>query len=95
MSGNEQPVNTSGWSTTTILRVGVATAEMNTLKGRVLLDLTFVANDADKARGRPRGSCQTQQTIDKIVMIRSKLLSSMFLRALLTRMSRFAQLAYK
>ena len=36
------------------LRIEVTTAEMNTLKERVLLDLTSVANDGDKARGRPR-----------------------------------------
>ena len=34
------------------LRIGVTTAEMNTLKERVLLDLTSVANDGGKARGR-------------------------------------------
>jgi hypothetical protein len=31
-----------------------STAEMNTLKEQVLLDLTSVANDVGKARGRPR-----------------------------------------
>jgi len=36
------------------LRIEVTTAEMNTLKERVLLDLTSVANGGDKAHGRPR-----------------------------------------
>ena len=49
------------------LRVGVATAEVNTLKGRVLLDLTSVANGGGKARGRPRGSHLEQQIDDAIV----------------------------
>ena len=36
------------------LRIEVTEAELNTLKERVLLDLTSVNNEGDKARGRPR-----------------------------------------
>jgi hypothetical protein len=36
------------------LRIEVTEAELNTVKERVLLDLTSVNNEGDKARGRPR-----------------------------------------